>query len=38
MKIKLMVAALAMMMTATTMSAQDKKLFTLEDPNFGGNN
>ena len=38
MKIKLMVAALAMMMTATTMSAQDKKLFTLEDLNFGGNN
>ncbi|HCN54295.1 MAG TPA: S9 family peptidase [Prevotella sp.] len=27
-----------MMMTATTMSAQDKKLFTLEDLNFGGNN
>ena len=38
MKIKLMVAALAMMMTATTMSAQEKKLFTLEDLNFGGKN
>ncbi len=37
-KIKLITAALAMMMTTTTMSAQDKKLFTLEDLNFGGTN
>ena len=38
MKIKLMVAIVATMMTATIMSAQDKKIFTLEDLNFGGTN
>ena len=37
MKIKLMLAAMAMMTIPTTMCAQDK-LFTLEDLNFGGTN
>ncbi len=37
MRIKLMLAAAAMMLSATTMSAQNK-LFTLEDLNFGGTN
>ena len=38
MKIKTIVATIAMMTIPTTMSAQDKKLFTLEDLNFGGTN
>ena len=38
MRIKLMLAAMTMMMTSTTLNAQDKKLFTLEDLNFGGKN
>jgi len=37
MKIKSMLVAMTMMLSATTMSAQDK-LFTLEDLNFGGTN
>lgn len=38
MKIKMIVAMIAMMTIPATMSAQDKKLFTLEDLNFGGTN
>jgi len=37
MKIKLVLTTIAMFVS-TTMSAQDKKLFTLEDLNFGGKN
>ena len=37
MKIKSILVAMTMMLSATTMSAQDK-LFTLEDLNFGGTN
>ena len=37
MKIKSMLVAMTMMLSATTMSAQDR-LFTLEDLNFGGTN
>ena len=37
MKIKSMLVAMTMMLSATTMSAQNK-LFTLEDLNFGGTN
>ena len=37
MKIKTMLAALTLLITPVTMSAQDK-LFTLEDLNFGGTN
>ena len=38
MKIKAILAFIAIMATPATMSAQDKKLFTLEDLNFGGTN
>ena len=38
MKIKSLMAIIAMMAIPPTMSAQDKKLFTLEDLNFGGTN
>ena len=37
-KIKLIVVIVAMMTIPATMSSQDKKLFTLEDLNFGGTN
>ena len=37
-KIKMIVAIVAMMTIPATMSSQDKKLFTLEDLNFGGTN
>ena len=38
MKIKSLLAIIAMMAIPATMSSQDKKLFTLEDLNFGGTN
>jgi len=38
MKIKTLLAIIAMMAIPATMSSQDKKLFTLEDLNFGGTN
>lgn len=38
MKIKFHCLAALLSLTALTMSAQDKKLFTLEDLNFGGTN
>ena len=38
MEIKAILAFIAIMATPATMSAQDKKLFTLEDLNFGGTN
>ena len=38
MKIKNIMVMIAMMTIPATMSAQDKKLFTLEDLNFGGTN
>ena len=38
MKIKTLMATIAIMAIPATMSAQDKKLFTLEDLNFGGTN
>ena len=38
MKIKNLLAIIAMMAIPATMSAQDKRLFTLEDLNYGGTN
>ena len=38
MKIKSLMAIIAMIAIPATMSAQEKKLFTLEDLNFGGTN
>ena len=38
MKIKTLLAFIAMMAIPATMIAQNKKLFTLEDLNFGGTN